>query len=187
MLYLYKPHITGPKGDITSPDVVIDYLAVDGVRRPLAMLTSEIWQQVSGETAQAAFVVTALGGGALLSPANVRSSGLVVVSRGAWRLNNLDERVGQVTLNGTPLAEVGLPEAMIEVAGGGGDVLPRGFMLIQTAPATTWEAVLDDPVRGRRLAHRVVVDDLAEDRWGDARPRPRYSVGPTQKEVDHYI
>lgn len=187
MLFLYKPHITGPKGDVTSPDVIVDYLFVDGDKRPLAMLTSEAWQQVFGETAQAAYAVTALGGGALLSPAGVLSSGLVVVSRGAWRLNTLDGHVGQVTLNGTPLAEVGLPEAAIEAAGGSGDVLARGFMLVRTAPGATWQAVLDDPVLGRGLAHRVVVEDLAGDRWGDARPRPRYSVGPTQKEVDHYI
>lgn len=187
MLFLYKPHVTGPKGDVTSPDVIVDYLFVDGAKRPLAMLTSETWQQVSGETAQAAFAVTALGGGALLSPASVLSSGLVVVSRGAWRLNNLDRHIGQVTLNETPLGEFGLPEATIEASGGPGDVLPRGFMLIQTAPAATGEAVLDDPVRGRRLAHRLVVEDITVDRWADARPRPRYSVGPTQKEVDHYI
>ena len=187
MLFLYKPHIAGPKGDVTSPDVIVDCLFVDGARRPLAMLTSEAWLQVSGETAQAAYAVTALGGGALLSPASVLSSGLVVVSRGAWRLNNLDRHVGQVTLNGTPLAKVGLPEAAIEAAGGSGDVLSRGFMLVQTTPGATRQVVLDDPVLGRRLTLRIVTEDVAQDRWGDARPRPRYSVGPTQKEVDHYI
>jgi hypothetical protein len=28
---------------------------------------------------------------------------------------------------------------------------------------------------------------ISEDRWGDVRPKPRYSVGPMMKEVQHYI
>lgn len=187
MLYLYKPHITGPKNEITSPDVAIDCLFVDDAKRPLAMLSSEAWQQVSGETAQAAYAVTALGGGALLSPACTLSSGLVVVARAAWRLHNLDGHVGQVTLNGASLDKIYLPETAIAAAGGSGDVLPRGFMLIQTAQGATWQATLDDPVLRRRLTLHVVAEDLAQHRWGEARPNPRYSVGPTQKEVDHYI
>ena len=187
MLFLYKPHIAGPSDDVTSPDIVIDHLYVDGAKRTLAMLTSETWQQISGESAQAAYAVTALGGGAILSPASVLRSGIVVLSRGAWRLNNLDGHIAQVTLNDVALAEIGLPAALIERVGGSGDVLPRGFVLIQTASGTTLQAVLDDPVKSRRLEHRIVAEDLAQDRWGKTRPRPRYSVGPTQKDVDHYI
>ena len=187
MLYLYKPHVTGPEGDVTTPDIVVDCLLVDGTKRPLAMLTMEAWQQVSDETAQAGYAVMALGGGALFLPAVVLSSGLVVAGRSAWRLNNMDDHIGQVTLNGTTLSEIGLPATVIGNAGGTGDALPRGFMVVQTAPEATWEANLQDPVKRRNLDHRVTAENLAQDRWGSNRPRPRYSVGPTQKEVTHYI
>ncbi|MEM9223404.1 MAG: hypothetical protein AAGB11_13505, partial [Pseudomonadota bacterium] len=109
MLFLLKPHVFGPKGDVTTPDIVVDYMIVDGEKRPLAMLTMEAWQQVSGASAQSAYGVMALGGGALLLPAVVLSSGLVVVSRSAWRLSNLDDHIGEVTINGAPLSDVGLP------------------------------------------------------------------------------
>jgi hypothetical protein len=187
MLFLLKPHVTGPEGDVTSPDIVVDCLIVDGVNRPLAMLSMDAWQQVADETAQGAYAVMALGGGALLLPAVVLTSGLVITSRNAWRLNNLDGHVGLVTLNGAPLSEVGLPEAAIAAAGGTGDALPRGLLLVQTAKGPTFDAVLDDPVKGRQIAHRVVTEDVGHDRWGNTRPRPRYSVGPTQKDVTHYI
>ncbi|MEM9223660.1 MAG: hypothetical protein AAGB11_14860, partial [Pseudomonadota bacterium] len=109
------------------------------------------------------------------------------VSRSAWRLSNLDDHIGEVTLNGAPLSDVGLPQTIIEAAGGAGDALPRGLLLVQTAPGVSWEATLKNPVSGRSLKHRVVAEDRQEDRWGNARPRPRYSVGPTQKDVTHYI
>ena len=187
MLYLYKPHVTGPGGDVTTPDIIVEYLVVNGAKRPLAMLTTEAWQQAPDETAQGAYAVTALGGGALLLPAVVLGSGLVVASRSAWRLNNMDGHIGRVTLNGLPLFDVGLPETIIAAAGGTGDTLPREMLLVQTAVGVSLEVVLDDPVKGRGLRHKVVVEDLSRDRWGDVRPRPRYSVGPTQKEVAHYI
>ncbi len=187
MLFLYKPHVTGPEGDVTSPDIVVDYLVVDGAKRPLSSLTMEAWQQVADGEAQAAYALMALGGGALILPAVVLQSGLVVASRTAWRLNNLYGHIGQVTLNNVPLAEIGLPADTIAAAGGAGDALPRGLMLVRRAPGAAWDAVLDDPVKGRRLSHRVVPEGLHDDRWGDARPRPRYSVGPTQKDVTHYI
>ncbi|MEM0907752.1 MAG: hypothetical protein AAGJ94_10340 [Pseudomonadota bacterium] len=186
MLFLLKPHVVGPKGDVTTPDIVVDYMIVDGEKRPLALLTMEAWQQVSGESAQSAYGVMALGGGALLLPAVVLSSGLVVVSRGAWRLSTLDDHIAEVTLNRAPLATVGLPQTIIDAAGGSGDALPRGLLLIQTA-GIGWEATLQDPVTGRELKHRVTAEDPKNDPWGNARPRPRYSVGPTQKDVTHYI
>ena len=187
MLFLFKPHVTGPDGDVTSPDIVIDQVLVDGRPRPVSRLTMEAWQQGTVSTAQAAYAIMALGGGALILPAVVLHSGLVVLARGAWRLNNLDGHIERVTLSDTPLSRVGLPETMITAAGGQGDALPRGLMLVRTAPGETLEAVLDDPVKNRSLCHRVVVEPLGHDRWGDARPRPRYSVGPTQKDVKHFI
>jgi hypothetical protein len=187
-LFLLKPHVVGPEGNVTSPDVIVDRLFIDGAPQPVNRVTHDAWQQrVPGDTAAAGYAVMALGGGALLLPAVALASGPVVVSRMAWRLANLDAHIGEATLNGTTLSEIGLPEPMIEAAGGSGDALPRGFMLIRTAPGDTATAELRDPRLDRVLAHRVVFEDVAEDRWGGARPRPRYSVGPTQKEVPHFI
>ena len=114
-------------------------------------------------------------------------SGLIIASRQAWRLNNLDGHVEQVTLNGIPLSEAGLPANLISAAGGTGDALPRGFLLVRTVESATSTVTLSDPVRGWDLAHQVHFENMEVDRWGDGRPRPRYSVGPTQKDVPHYI
>ncbi len=187
-LFLFKPHVTGVEGQVTSPDIIVDQVLVDGAMHPISILTSEAWQQVNGDVAgRAGYAVMALGGGALIGPALVLAPGPVVVARKAWRLNNLDDHIGEVTLNGTPLAEFGLPNAAIEAAGGSGDALPRGYMLIVTLDGDARQVDLTDPKLGRSLTHKVVFEDMHQDRWGDARPRPRYSVGPTQKDVTHYI
>jgi len=187
-LFLFKPHVTGPEGNITTPDIVVDRLFVDGDLRPLGLLGSDLWLQAAAdETARAGYAVIALGGGALISPALVLGSGPVVVTRKAWRLNNLDGHIGEVTLNSVTLASVGLPAAIIQAAGGTGDALPRGYMLVQTAAGDTRNADLADSALGRELTHRVVFEPVDRDRWGDARPKPRYSVGPMMKEVPHFI
>lgn len=187
-MFLLKPHVFGSEGQITTPDVIVDYLIVDGARRPLAFLTHTCWQQAREDATTApGYALMALGGGALMLPALVLSDGLTIVARQAWRLNNLDGHVAQVTLNGVALDEVGLPKAEIEAAGGTGDTLPRGLLLVKTMAGDRSEAVLADPVMDRTLEHRVSFEPLNADRWGEGRPHPRYSVGPTQKEVPHYI
>lgn len=186
--FLLKPHVVGPDGNITSPDVIVDRLFVDRTLAPVGLVTHEIWQQTGkSETARAAYGVMALGGGALILPALVLGSCTVVAARKAWRLNNLDGHVGKVTLNGMALSEIGLPAAEIRAVGGSGDALPRGYLLIRTAGGDTRAADLADPVRDRSLSHKVVFEPMAQDRWGGARPRPRYSIGPTQKEIPHFI
>lgn len=186
-LFLLKPHVVGPEGNITSPDVVVDRLFVNGAVVPVSLLTHEAWQQVApGEISRAAYGIMALGGGALILPAVVLGSGLVVASRRAWRLNNLDGHVERVTLNGVPLSDVAMPSTEIEALGGAGDALPRGYLLIRTG-GEAQDAVLSDPERGRALEHRVVLGSVEVDRWGHERPRPRYSIGPTQKEIPHFI
>ena len=188
-MFLLKPHVTGPEGQITSPDVIVDKLFVNGEMRPLALLTHECWQQASADTkmAQAGYGIMALGGGALILPVLELASGLVIASRQAWRLNNLDGHIAEVTLNATPLADIGLPQQLIEAAGGTGDALPRGYLLVRTMEGAALSAALEDPKLERRLEHSVHLEDMGTDRWGSARPRPRYSVGPTQKDVPHYI
>ncbi len=187
-MFLLKPHVMGLEGQVTTPDVIVDHLQVDGKMRSPGFLTHECWQQVEGgAVARPAYCVMALGGGALILPCSVLSNGFVVVARQAWRLANLDGYIGEVALNGAPLKDVGLPSGLIEAAGGDGDALPRGFLLARTAGMTGGTAVLSDRVLGRELSLGLCLDPIDEDRWGDARPRPRYSVGPTQKEVPHYI
>ncbi len=186
-LFLLKPHVAGPEGNITTPDIVVDRVFVDGAAVPVSRVTHECWQQAeSGASARAGYAIMALGGGALILPVLVLSAGPVVVARKAWRLNNLDGHVGSVTLNGTALADIELPAAVIEAGGGVEDALPRGYLLVKTAAEAT-DATLADPKLGRALTHRVILQPVDEDRWGDARPRPRYSVGPTQKDVQHFI
>ena len=186
-LYLLKPHVVGPDGNVTTPDIVVDRVFVDGIAQPINQVTHECWQQVAtGTTGRSAYAVMALGGGALILPAVVLSSGQIVVARMAWRLNNLDGHVDTVMLNGTSLADIELPASVIEAGGGVNDALPRGYLLVRTS-AEGDEAKLTDPKLARELAHKVTLQPTDGDRWGDKRPRPRYSVGPMKKEVSHFI
>ena len=186
MLFLYKPHVTGAEGQVTSPDVIVDRAFVDETQVSLGRLTQESWvQSADGVTGRAGYGVMALGGGALILPVVILSDGTVSLSRKAWRLHAVQERAGPLALNGTSLTQVGPPEQVVEAVGGSGDALPRGYLAVQTAEAETWRATLqsgDDT-----LTHEVHPEPLGQDRWGDARPRPRYSVGPTQRDVTHYI
>ncbi len=187
-IFLFQPHVAGPQGNITTPDVAIDRVFVNGTPKPLNDLTSEICHQVeSADTAVAAYAVTALGGGALLSPAIILSSGRIVVARKAWRLNNLDGHVGAVTLNGEALNRIGLPADAITQAGGDDDTLPRGYMVMQTGEPMTDQAELKDSKRDRALDLKVILEDVGSDRWGPDRPKPRYAIGPTKKEIPHFI
>ena len=180
--------MVGPKGDITTPDVIVDRLFVGREIRPVGLLTHECWQQAgSKEIAVAGYGLMALGGGALIAPLLVVGNGTVVIARKSWRLANLGDHVGEVTLNGNALATIGLPADEISAAGGDGDALPRGYLLVRTIEGDTRTAKLEDPEQGRSLEHRIVFEDAAKDRWGKKRPRPRYSIGPTQKDIPHYI
>ena len=186
--FLLKPHVVGPEGNVTSPDIIVDHLSVDDAPVPVNRISHEAWQQTRPEeTARAAYGIMALGGGALILPAVVLGSGTVVAGRSAWRLGNLDGHADSVQLNGTPLGAIGAPERLIGEAGGSGDTLPRGYLLVRTADGNSMSADLVDPVLGRSLSHRVVPEPMDRDRWGADRPRPRYSVGPTQREVPHFI
>ena len=95
--------------------------------------------------------------------------------------------VGAVTLNGQSLAALRSPADLIEAAGGEGDTLPRGYLLICVAGEADTQATLVDPTRKRELRHRLKLSLISEDRWGGTRPMPRYSVGPMMKEIPHFI
>ena len=186
-LFLFKPHVEGLDGQVTSPDVIVDRVFLEATEKPVARLTSEIAQQVERtDTARVAYALTAIGGGTLISPAILLSSGAMVIARRAWRLKHVDDHLASVTLNGTPLDAMGPPEQLIQSAGGGSGVLPRGIMVLH--PDGTGEhAELHDAVLERRLAHRVALEPVGRDRWQQETPDPRYSIGPTRKEIRHYI
>ena len=187
-MFVCRPHVTGPEGNVTTPDVIVDYLLINGERHSPHLLSHECWRQVGhDEVGQPGYAILALGGGSVILPGVLFSTGQAVISRRAWRLANLNDHVGDVTLNGTRLADAGLPVKLIEAAGGAGDTLPRGFLLLQTISTNSTSAVLTDPVLSRELRHQVFLEQLEVDRWGDTRPSPRYSVGPTLKEVTHFI
>lgn len=187
-LFLYKPHVEGPDGKITTPDIVIDRMFVGGAPTPLTVLTTELYHQAEpGEQASSTYALTALGGGALISPVVRLASGSIVPARKAWRLRNLSGHLDAVALNGRSLDEVGLPSELISENGGSGDVLPRGFLVICGNSVPGDRATLSDGELGRSLDHRVVLEDVTADRWDGRRPDPRYSVGPTKRDVPHFI
>ncbi|MEM7300231.1 MAG: hypothetical protein AAF468_04030 [Pseudomonadota bacterium] len=183
-LFLYKPHIMNAAGQITSPDVIADRLWLDG-RKPVHQLTAEYSFQVDGSMdVRAAYALMALGGGVSIAPALVLGDGRVTVSRNAWRLNNLEPHMGEVTLNGAAFPND--PLDIIAQAGGKGLELPRGVMAIAVGGSAKC-AILADPKSERVIDHRPALNAVDEDPWGSDRPDPRYTVGPTQKEVTHYL
>jgi len=187
-LFLFKPHVEGPEGNITTPDVVIDRVFVNGVLKSTNLVNTESYHEVDeSDLAYPAYGIIALGGGALISPAVIIGSERICLSRMAWRLNNLNENVGAVTLNGISLSALKLPANLIEAAGGVGDTLPRGYLLICVASETSTHATLVDPTLKRELRHRLKLSLISEDRWGGVRPLPRYSVGPMMKDIPHFI
>ena len=187
-LFLYKPHVEGPEGNITTPDIVIDRVFVGSTPAPLTVLTTELYHQAEpGGQAGSTYALTALGGGALISPVVRLASGSIVLARKAWRLKNLGGHLDAVALNGKSLDEVSLPSELISENGGSGEVLPRGFLVVCENAVPGDRATLSDSRLGRSLDHRVVLEDITADRWEGRRPDPRYSVGPTKRDVPHFI
>ena len=186
-LFLFRPHVEGPKGEVTTPDVVIDRIYLDRSWKPVSCLTSECAHQLeASDRARTAYALTALGGGTIISPAFLVGPGRIVLPRMAWRLDNFQAHVEKVTLCGTPLSELIAPAKLISQAGGSGLVLHRGTAAVCPASEGTVAEILD-PELGRRLSARITVEAADLDRWDGQRPFPRYSTGPTQKDVPHFI
>ena len=177
--FLFKPHIEGPKGLITTPDVIIDrlFISVDSDLTPTStsLLTSAYSQQSSKSERDAPlYALSSLGAGIIISPGATLSNGPINIARKGWRLNNL----------------AGTPEILINQIGGCGDRMPRGLMVVCLG---SWRQAnknfgvkLVDPILGRTLKHQLIFEDVTIDRW-KFRPVPRYSIGPTQREIKHYI
>ena len=187
-LFLFKPHVEGPEGNITTPDIVIDRMFIGSTPMPLTVLTTELYHQAEpGGQASSTYALTALGGGALISPVVQLSTGSIVLARKAWRLKNLSGHLDAVALNESSLVELGRPSELISANGGSEEVLPRGFLVICENSVPGDRATLSDGRLGRSLDHQVVLEDVTADRWDGRRPNPRYSVGPTKREIPHFI
>jgi len=187
-MILAKPHITGPDGQVTSPDVIVDRLVLDGTPHPVALVTNAAWQPIRpGAETRAGYALVAIGGGPLLMPFVSVDQGLVVLSRQAWRLRTLSEHLDHITLNGAALSTVAPVDTALQAGGGSEADLPRGVMVACTTPEAMTTAELRDPVWNRSILHRLHAEPIDHDRWGGTTPTPRYSVGPTQKDVQHYI
>lgn len=193
--FLFKPHIEGPKGLITTPDVIIDrlFVSVDSDLTPTStsLLTSAYSQQSSkSERVAPLYALTSLGAGIIISPGATLSNGPINIARKGWRLNNLAGHTEGIMLNDTALTDLSTPEILINQIGGCGDRMPRGLMVVCLG---SWRQAnkefvvkLVDPTLSRALKHQIIFEDVTIDRW-KSRPVPRYSIGPTRREIKHYI
>ena len=188
-LFLFRPHIENDKGQVTTPDVVVDRVYLDGGWKPVGLLSSELFHQAESEEARSAYAVTALGGGAIISPMVVLGTGVMVAGRTAWRLSSLGDRIGGLTLNGTSVDRLVPPASLVENAGGADGVLPRGVMAVCAGPPGETAELQCNDADGRphSISCAVELEHPGADRWEGSAPPPRYSVGPTQKDVPHFI
>ena len=189
-LFLFRPHIENDKGEVTTPDVVIDRVYLDNGWKPVGLLSSELCHQAgSGQEARSAYAVTALGGGAIICPMVVLETGVMVAGRLAWRLSSLAAGTGGLTLNGASVDSLASPASLIESAGGADGVLPRGVMAVCTGPRGEAAELRFSGADGspKSIACAVELERLGADRWEGSAPPPRYSVGPTQRDVPHFV
>lgn len=158
--FLYKPHVVGPKNNVTTPDIVIDRVSVltgtDAYRVPVQRLSSRLEIQADGGelSVEPAYVLVAAGGGVLVSPGALvrgadhpKSTADLFVARTAWRLHNLIDHFASlelVTLSGPPgdaiktgsasVADLAEPADIMERISGNNEALPRGIMVLCAAP-----------------------------------------------------
>lgn len=165
--FVYKPHVVGPKNNITTPDIVIDRVSVlvdtDPYRVPIQRLSSSAeLQTVKGELLiTPTYVLAAAGAGVLIAPgALVRgadhpaNTADLIVARMAWRLKNLVAHFSSVKLAATienagdvgkpeRISDSGLtdPEQILRHTGGYDDDLPRGIMVFCAAPQLSFTMI----------------------------------------------
>jgi len=193
--FLFKPHIEGPKGLITTPDVIIDrlFVCVDSELTPIStsLLTSAYSQQSSkSQRVAPLYALTSLGAGIIISPGAKLANGPINIARKGWRLNNLAGHTERIMLNETALTDLSTPEILINQISGCDDRMPRGLMVVCLGSwkqaKKTFAVELVDSTLGRTLKHQLIFEDVSIDRW-KYRPVPRYSIGPTQRDIKHYI
>ena len=209
--FLFKPHVEGPKGDITTPDILLDRLFVAHEGKvssvPVDRVTCESELQIDDDvTAVPGFFLVASGAGPIVGPAVQLNSGNGVhsitdiqLARKAWRHANLTEHFEEIELASSvgkkQLGAFSDMEAVIpQVPGVVAEQLPRGIAVLAfayelvtdlDAPAR-FAMTLQDDVKSRKLDHYAQLVPISVDPWHD-RPTPRYSVGPQTGEVTHYV
>ena len=153
--YLYRPHIAGPSNNITTPDIIIDRVAIhtDNTTQlvPSNQLSSQVEIQLSNEPFEATpcFVLVAAGGGVLFSTGMIiNSSGnslgsvQALVSRSAWRFSNLLKHMSTIELvsyigpannpevfGKQAIDDLKKPENVMDEISGNREALPRGTMV----------------------------------------------------------
>ena len=153
--FLYRPHIAGPSNNITTPDIIIDRVAIHSNNTaqlvPTNQLSSQVEIQLTNAPLEAApcYVLVAAGGGVLFSTGviiktsgNSIGSAQMLVSRSAWRFSNLSKHLSTLELaiySGTPadpgvrgkqaIGELYEPVDIMEQISGNRDALPRGTMV----------------------------------------------------------
>ncbi len=212
--FLFKPHIVGPTNNITTPDIVVDRVAVAAAKErqyvPVHHLSTDAEiQTFAGDLAVTpAYALVACGGGAILSLAaqlrhteTPRSAADLLLARSAWRLRDVIDHVGSLELSiksgsataSVPVSRLTQPQAVMAQLGDGQLVLPRGVIVLcaaveaeitVSAPAPLTARIFD-PGMDRGLARSAALSPVDADRWLD-RPLPRYTVGPVG-DVEHYI
>ena len=210
-MFLFKPHVTGPENNVTTPDVLIDRIAVtddDKLNRvPCQRVTSE--QQIeitAGAYLQAAFTLVAAGGGVLFCPtllvtgtSDQTTISDIVLPRYAWRLKNFNRQKAALTAVFALASNV--EKIVVEMKSinrltqsrGINNELARGVAIScaigepQAFAKTHQFACLSitDEEQARSLEQATKLQAVDLDVWPD-RPPPRYAVGPVNT-TKHYI
>ena len=212
--FLYRPHITGPENNVTTPDVMVDRVSLLNDEEkcfvPVHRLSSstELQSVTDNAAITPTYALIACGGGVILglgclvgeSGDPLRTADLLM-SRSAWRLSNVirhfkslhidvSTRGGDSTV---PLSDLPKSVDLVSQIAGNELALPRGIMLliaessstkVVSVPAKVDLQLVDDRLN-RHLKQSIDLVSTASDPWPE-RPLPRYTVGPVG-EVKHYI
>ncbi|MEO0997544.1 MAG: hypothetical protein AAFX58_08495 [Pseudomonadota bacterium] len=208
---LFKPHVVNGSGAITTPDILLDKVFVNGpdgaTPLPVHRVQCATALQVDSPAVllTPAFALAAAGGGALLGIALLirnrdEPAGRpdALLCRQAWRLRHDGRSAGDVELRLSVehhsetirLGDSVQARSFLRQADAGWE-LARGVLCLCTpsiepvvtdAPASV-RLTLANPDRDLRFVSELV--PVTADRW-DERPWPRYSTGPAG-DVEHYI
>ena len=189
----------------------VDLLGV-GVKQ----LTSSVELQFSASklTITPAYVLVAAGGGVLFGvgaeiddETQGTNANFILVARFAWRLKYLQDHFDKMkfVIKAGPVSEQQIieeidfsrfpsPATLIEQLNPQGTELPRGAMIIATTTGIAhqinvpeiYQVNIADTHLDRGLIHRVSLFSSDQDGW-DPRPIPRYAIGPTTGDIEHYI
>ena len=213
--YLYRPHIHGPE-HITTPDILVDRLfracLKEGavILHPAGLDGIRTNPEVPGIHGNAVLIpavyLVAAGGGIVLSAGAecvVNEYRLLHISRFAWRLKYVEDRLDRVQLlvsregadpDIIPLNRFPAPEAVLQHLGSRGSALPRGFMVSATAaeveygvevPGALTLSLMDN--ESERHFNHTISFTSPDGEGGVRPPDPRYAVGPQTGDVTHYI